>query len=140
MVRSLKFIVKTSVFDALEGCMCERYGYQKNIKSETKIHSQIHDKSTRKRCSKNGCRNCGKRCRNVTQKETEMKHNVSKMHAKNDAEILYPKLTHVVTTLGKWGVPCTTFNTPKTCVCISLFKSSFPPKYVYAYIYIYIDH
>ena len=29
MVKSLKFIVKTNVFDALAGCMCERGRYQK---------------------------------------------------------------------------------------------------------------
>ena len=36
MVKSLKFIVNTSVFEGLAGCTCERNRYQKNIKSATK--------------------------------------------------------------------------------------------------------
>ena len=54
MVKTLKFIVKTNVFDGLEGCMCERERYQKNIKNETKIHPKIDDKSIQKSCSKKG--------------------------------------------------------------------------------------
>ena len=41
IVKSLKFIVKTIVFDGLEGYMCERERYQTNIKNKTKIHPKI---------------------------------------------------------------------------------------------------
>ena len=44
MVKTLKFIVENIVFDVLEGCMCERERYQKNIKSGTKIHPKIDTK------------------------------------------------------------------------------------------------
>ena len=36
---------KANVFDALECCMCEQERYQQNIKSDTKIHPQIYEKS-----------------------------------------------------------------------------------------------
>ena len=54
MVRSLEVIVRTNVFDGLEGCMCERWRYQKNIKNETKVHPKIDEKSIQFSCSKNG--------------------------------------------------------------------------------------
>ena len=52
MVKSLNFIVKTMVFDSLEGCMCERERYQKNIKNDTKIHPKIYEKSIQKHARK----------------------------------------------------------------------------------------
>ena len=41
-------------FYGLEGCMGERERYQKNIKSETKIHPKIDEKSIQISCSKKG--------------------------------------------------------------------------------------
>ena len=52
MVKTLKLVVKTIAFNDLEGCMCERERYQQIIKSETKIHPQIDEKSIQKTCSK----------------------------------------------------------------------------------------
>ena len=54
MVKSLKFIVKTNVFDGLEGCMCEQERYQQNIKNETNIQPKINDKSIQISCLKKG--------------------------------------------------------------------------------------
>ena len=56
-VKSLKFIGKIIVFDGLEGCMCERERYLKNIKNDIKIHPKIYEKSIQKTCSKKACRN-----------------------------------------------------------------------------------
>ena len=57
MVRSLKFIVRAIVFDGLEGCMCERKRYQKNIKSETKIRPKIDEQSIQIRDRKRDTQN-----------------------------------------------------------------------------------
>ena len=52
MAKSLNFIVQTMVFDGLEGCMCERERYQKNIKNDTKIHPNTYEKSIQKHARK----------------------------------------------------------------------------------------
>ena len=36
---------KNKLFDGLEGCMCGRERYQKNIKNEINIHPQIDTKT-----------------------------------------------------------------------------------------------
>ena len=46
IVKSLKFIVKTNSFEGLEGCMCERERFQKNIKNDI----QINEKSIHNSC------------------------------------------------------------------------------------------
>ena len=43
MVESLKFIVKTNIFEDLAGCVCEWKGYQNTIKNDNKLHPQIDD-------------------------------------------------------------------------------------------------
>ena len=43
MVKALKFIVKTNIFEGLEGCARERY--PQNIKNETNIHPKIDEQS-----------------------------------------------------------------------------------------------
>ena len=53
MVKSLKFIIKSGVFDGLEGCMCERYGYQQNITSKTEIHSNTNENQCENDCRTN---------------------------------------------------------------------------------------
>ena len=62
MVKSLKFIVKTSVLDGSEGCMYERQRYQKNIKNDTQIHPKIDEQSIQNSCLKKGYPKDGKSC------------------------------------------------------------------------------
>ena len=45
MVKSFKFIVKTSVLECLAGCVREQKRYQQNIKIDTTIHPQINTNS-----------------------------------------------------------------------------------------------
>ena len=71
MVKSLKFIVKTNAFDALEGCMCERERYQQNIKSETKIHAKIDEKVDTKIMLEKGIPKTWKFIKKVIQKGNE---------------------------------------------------------------------
>ena len=50
MVKSIKFIIQTSVFEGLAGCVCERKRYIKHI-NQFEVLNQW--KSMRKRCAKN---------------------------------------------------------------------------------------
>ena len=50
--KNIEIHCKSNWFYDLEGCMCERERNHKNIKNETKIHSQIDETSVQKQCSK----------------------------------------------------------------------------------------
>ena len=91
MVKTLKFIVKTIVFEGLDVCMCEHEGYQKSIKSETKIHPNIDDKSEDTSSSKKGYPKHGNKSTKIIQKEYENENNLNtKKHARNDRKKKVP--------------------------------------------------
>ena len=48
----IEFHCNNNGFDSLEGCMCERERYQKNIKNETKIHLKAYEKHIQKHARK----------------------------------------------------------------------------------------
>ena len=78
----MKFIGKTIVFDDLEGCMCEGYRYQKNIKNETKIHPKFNGKSIPKTCSKKESQNM----KTYPKSDPKMEPKSIKNHSKNRCE------------------------------------------------------
>ena len=56
-------------FYDLEGCMCEWYGYQHNIKSET----EIHPKSMKNQCENDGREHDSKLMENIAKIELKTK-------------------------------------------------------------------
>ena len=82
MVKSLKFIVKTNVFDRLEGCMCERWRYHKNIKSETQIRPKFDETSIQISCSKKGYPKHNKSSKKWLKKKVKSDTKLEK-HSKN---------------------------------------------------------
>jgi hypothetical protein len=85
-VKSLKFNVKTMVFYDLEGCMCERKRYQKNIKNDTKFHPKFNEKSIPKTCSKKEHQNMNTHPKSDSKMVPKSIKNHFKINAKKDTK------------------------------------------------------